>query len=350
MSNAAIDNFHFLRPIWLVVIPLAILLHWRLRRGLSASVQWKTIIAPHLLQHLAVRGHQAKNIRPYQLMTIALILASIAVAGPAWQREITPFTRDQAPLIIVLQLTPSMLSIDQAPTRLERAKQKIRDILERRKGARTALIAYAETAHTVLPLTDDSQLIELYLASLVPGLMPSEGNDPSAALMLANEMMMAATKAADKTNAEWPNNDPSTSGTILFMTDGIDRTHAVKFASHKASSEDQVLFLTVGTVAGGEIDSSGANGQIFGLVEGRAQGVDLGGVRAAADAAGSTLIQATPDISDVEALLSQVRSHLVNAVQDDDRLQWRDSGYWLVWPLVFLILVWSRRGWTVHWG
>ncbi len=333
MPDAGLEQFHFLRPAWLLIIPFAIWLHLRLRRSFSAALVWKSVIAPNLLESLTVGGKEARRLRPYQLMTAALVLASVALAGPTWQREITPFTEDRAPLIVALELTPTMLGVDQPPSRLERAKQKLRDLLERRKGARTAVIGYAGSAHAVLPLTDDIRLIEVYLESLTPDLMPREGDDATTALALA-QTMLAEEGAA---------------GTILFMTDGIDRTHAPRFAEHSDTHKDQMMFLAFGTAVGGPIADSGIGGPSFGLVDGSAPGVDMGGINAVATAAGGSVSQATPDTADVEALSRQIRSHLVNTIQQDERLQWRDFGYVLVWPLAFILLLWARRGWTVNW-
>ncbi len=333
MPDAALDQFHFLRPAWLLVIPLAVWLHVRLRRNVSAVLQWQEAIAGHLLEHLTVGGRDAGRIRPYQLLTAVLVLTSIALAGPTWQRETTPFTEDRAPLIIALELTPTMLATDQPPTRLERAKQKIRDLLERRKGARTAVIAYAGSAHPVLPLTDDAKLIELYLDSLTPALMPRDGDDASKALALAQQMLSVEDAP----------------GTVLFMTDGIDRTHAPRFAEHRETSQDQVQFLVLGSTAGGPISDGEPAGSSFGLVDGAAPGVDIAGTNAVASAADAKVVRATPDTADVDAVSRRIRTHLVNTIQQDDQLQWRDFGYVLVWPLAFLILVWARGGWTVRW-
>jgi len=258
----------------------------------------------------------------------------LALAGPTWQREITPFTEDRAPLIVALELTPTMLGIDQPPSRLERAKQKLRDLLERRKGARTAVIGYAGSAHAVLPLTDDTRLIEIYLESLTPDLMPREGDDATKALALA-QSMLAQEDAV---------------GTILFMTDGIDRTLAPRFADHAGANKDQLMFLAFGTTAGGPIAKNEKGGSSFGLVDGKAPGTDLDGINAMADTAAATVVQATPDLADIDALSRQIRSHLINTIQQDQRLQWRDFGYVLVWPLAFILLLWARRGWTVNWA
>ena len=229
MTEQFIDQFHFLRPIWLLIIPLALALGYKLRRRFTLADQWRDAISLKLLVHLTVRSETKKRLRPYQLMTVALVLGSLAMAGPTWQREITPFTQDRASLIVALELTPTMLGVDQPPTRLERAKQKIRDILKLRKGARTALIAYAGSAHAVLPLTDDAELIHTYLESLTPDLMPDEGDDASTALILAQTMF----------------EDEQAPSTIIFMTDGIDRTHTSlfsEFLQNSTNTSNQVLF------------------------------------------------------------------------------------------------------------
>ena len=339
MTEQYFDQFHFLRPLWLLIIPLAIALGYQLRRRFKLADQWRGVIASELLVHMTVASETQRRLRPYQLMTAALVLGSLAMAGPTWQREITPFTQDRAPLIVALELTPTMLGIDQQPTRLDRAKQKIRDILERRKGARTAVIAYAGSAHAVLPLTDDAALIQTYLESLLPEIMPKQGDDATTALALATTML--ETEQA--------------SGTIIFMTDGIDRTHAPSFSKFATNSgdaaglNDQVLFLGFGTESGGAIDTGQAKGRTFGLVDSLAPAIDLVGLSAVAQASGTLLLRATPDTSDIDELMRKVRSNLVNTIQQDEKLQWRDFGYVLVWPLAVIILVWARRGWTVRW-
>ena len=113
------------------------------------------------------------------------------LSGPTWRRELPPFVEDKAPLMIVLALSTSMDQADVAPTRLERAKQKIRDLLGVRAGARSGLIAYAGTAHLVMPLTDDRSVIEPFLAALATGLMPGDGKNVTSAVSLATQFLAA---------------------------------------------------------------------------------------------------------------------------------------------------------------
>lgn len=331
---AALASFHFLRPQWLLLLlPIAInyvLMRWRT----SARTQWKQLIAPHLLEHLLVGRGERGRFRPEHLITALLALGTLAVAGPAWQREVSPFAEDTAPLVIALDLSQSMNAADVPPTRLERAKQKIRDLLDARRGARTSLIAYAGTAHSVLPLSDDPTIFATFLDALTTDVMPRQGKEPVAALQLAEETLAGE---------EVP-------GSILFITDGIDAGDAARFAEHASSSDDGLLVLAVGTTDGGPIplgdnrfatDASGR--RVIATL-------DRDGLAAVRDQAGAFVVSATADDADVQRLARRVQSNLQSARQDDETSRWRDAGYWLTVPLVLLGALWFRSGWTVRWS
>jgi Ca-activated chloride channel family protein len=330
MDDSLIANFHFLRPLWLLAVPWTLWTHWRLRRRYLAALQWQAAIAPHLLAHLTVAGQRGLRIRPYQILTLVSLLGVLGAAGPAWERQITPFTEDRAPLVVALELNTSMLAADTQPTRLERAKQKLRDVMARRQGARTAVIVYSGSAHTVLPLTDDVDLVETYLESLLPSVMPLPGDNPAAVLAVADAMLV---------------NEPA-AGSILFLTDGIDASLAPVFEAHRQQSTDQVLILALGTEEGGPV-ARDADPQAD-TVDAE-PGIDLHGLARVASAAGNDLVRVTVDASDIDRIMSGVRSHLVNAIADDENLSWRDAGYLLVWPMALLALMFFRRGWTVQW-
>ena len=160
------EAFHFLRPWWLLALLPAALFLWLILRREHGERRWEKTIAPHLLKHLLVGRDDRRAFRPAYLVTAVLALGIVGAAGPTWRREPPPFTQDQAPLVIALDVSQSMAGTDIKPSRLERAKQKIRDLLTARAGARTGLIAYAGTAHLVMPPTDDPAVIEPFLAAL----------------------------------------------------------------------------------------------------------------------------------------------------------------------------------------
>lgn len=325
-------DFHFLRPEWLwllaaaAILPLA--LWWRDRRALPGARE----IAPHLLRHLTVPRGRTWWLRPSHLVALALAFGTVGLAGPTWEREPTPFTEDLAPMVIAIDLSVSMNAIDVAPTRLERGKQKIRDLLALRSGARTALVVYAGTAHLVLPPTDDPSVFGLYLDALSTDLMPREGKDASAALAVA---------AAILEKDEVP-------GSVLFITDGISRKHVGAFAQF-ARGDAEVMVLGVGTTEGGPVRV----GESRFLMEGGRRVVarlDKDGLEALAREAGAYVGTATVDDTDVSRLQRQAQTHLQSVREQDTSARWKDAGYYLVYPVALLSLLWFRRGWTVNWA
>lgn len=315
-------SFHFLRPEWLwALLPIAFIA-LLLARQQSAAVRWRRVIARHLLEHLIVRPRRRGRLQPVHLLTVALALATIGAAGPSWRQEPSPFTEDTAPLVIALDLSPSMLVQDVQPSRLERAKQKLRDLLPERKGARTSLLAYAGTVHTVLPLTDDPRVLESFVTALDPSVMPREGKNPAAALDLAAAMLEA---------------EPAP-GTVLLLTDGIPRGEVQRFAEHGAGSRDQVVVWAIATEAGG-IPPDG----------GELHALDPAGLETLARETGASIQRVTVDDTDVERVLRRIETHLSAARLEEDEGRWRDEGWWLTWPVALVVLVWFRRGWLVEW-
>ena len=112
-----IANFHFLRP-WLLclLIPAIILLWYAWRTQNSSRLGMQSLIADHLLEHLLVGGEKQEKIRPLYLLAAFWVIAVIALAGPSWQKEPSPFTEDTAGLVIALKVTPTMLAQDIQPS------------------------------------------------------------------------------------------------------------------------------------------------------------------------------------------------------------------------------------------
>ena len=301
-----IDNFHFLRPYWLFSLIPAILIWWKLFRRQDARSAWQALIAPHLLDHLLVGRHQQAHLWPIHLLFVVWLLMIIALSGPTWKKMPSPFAADRAGMMVVLKVTPSMMAEDVPPSRLSRAKHKLHDLIKRRQGAATGLIAYAGSAHLVMPLTRDGDIIDAMAQGLAPDIMPVEGDALSAALKMA---------ATNIQNA-------GTAGTIVVMAD------TVAPQARGVTLKGGIQFLAV-KAAGTATDP---------------------GMTAAAKHLDAQIVDLSVDSMDVGDLVRRAARRPIRVTSAQDGAHWKDAGYFLL-PVIFLMsLLWARRGWTVRSG
>lgn len=304
-----IENFHFLRPWWLLSLIPAASLWWVLFRRQDVRTAWRALIAPHLLDHLLVGGRQRKRVRPIHLLLLVWVLMGISLAGPSWQKEPSPFAEDTAGMIVVFKVTPSMTAEDVQPSRLERGKQKLHDLLEMREGGATGLIAYSGSAHLVMPLTRDGRIIDIMAEGLEPGIMPVEGDALADALIMAGSLFKQAGRA----------------GSVLVIADTVSPAQVAKLNQPPDQERPPVQFLAVNAL-GAPADQ---------------------GLENAANALGARVAKLTIDASDLEAITRQARRDLQTVLTQQSGERWKDSGYALVPLIVLAALPWARRGWQV---
>lgn len=187
--SAWLSQLHFLRPLWLLgLLALPLLLLWLWRDGRRQN-PWQAVVDDHLLAALLEPGQRPGGRLPLLLSMLLAGLALVALAGPAYRQLPQPLQRNQAALVIALDLSAGMLAGDLAPDRLTRARFAIADLLRLRRDGQTALIAYAGDAFTVAPLTDDAATLENLLGALAPDVMPEPGQRLDRAIDLAAQLL-----------------------------------------------------------------------------------------------------------------------------------------------------------------
>jgi Ca-activated chloride channel family protein len=328
-----LSDFHFLRPLWLLLALFGAVLPLLWRRGRDLQRRLRGNIAEHLLPHLLITPQDHQRLRPVHLLCALLILGAVAAAGPTWEQDRPDFLENRAPLIIAVDLSPSMDASDVQPTRLEAAKHKLHDLIQRRAGARTALIAYAGSAHLVLPPTDDPALLDTFIQALGSGLIDKPGKDIGAVIDQAKRLL----------NAE------KTPGSLLLITDGADTTDFDGLDKRVGDSPLQVLVLAVGNEDGGIIHD--ANGQTRTDASGRPAlgSFDQAALKQLASALDAPLGSLTLNDDDLDWIELHAQQHFQSASAEQRELHWKDAGYWLCWPLLLLALCNVRKGWSVNW-
>ncbi|KUJ85504.1 hypothetical protein AVO45_00455 [Ruegeria marisrubri] len=303
----ALSALHLLRPWALLLVPVILLLWWRVRNPRGQGAEQPSGIAPHLAEALTVGKASAGRIQPIDSAALALVLLTLAAAGPTWSRVPNPFLSQTAPLVVAIEVGSSMENPDVPPSRLERARFKVMDLVERRAGANTALIAYAGTAHRAAPLTDDPNILKALLEGLSPEVMPRDGDDATAAMRMAD---------AELARVETP-------GAILFVLDGLNSVDLPAF-NERGETDPPVMVLFVAP-----------------------ETAPLGALE---NLAGVEVIRMTADESDLDRIERVAQSAYRAALLGDDRLEWEDRGWMLAWPAALILLLWFRKGWTTRWG
>ncbi|NVJ58152.1 MAG: VWA domain-containing protein [Vibrionaceae bacterium] len=306
------SQFHFLRPWWLLAFVPMVLLLW-LRSLEDSRPSWKDVLPEHLRSALTIGDKGWRKQLPLKLLLVNVTLAIIICAGPTWQREASPFGEDKASMLVVLDNSDSMLQKDLPPSRLERAKQKVRDLLAAREGGRTGLVVYAGSAHVAMPVTQDAKVFDPFLAAISPDIMPVDGKDASQALALIDQQL---------------NNELGSS--VLLVSDGVTPNTIDRFAAFFSAKPYQLLIL-----AAGNPDRVSDNP------------MDLDSLRALARATGGRLVEVSVDGSDIETLNRLVERNM--QLNGESSMPWKDMGYVLLYPIALIMMLWFRKGWLVQW-
>jgi Ca-activated chloride channel family protein len=309
-----LESFHFLRPVWLsLFIPFVILIAYRLVRQTGNVTQFNHL--PSHLQEALIVGEQGwSRHAPIILLSFIGVLAIFVAAGPSWEREPSPVAQDIAPLVIVLDASNSMLESDLPPSRLHRAKQKIKQLVEQREGGVFALIAYSGSAHQVMPLTKDKSILAPMLDAVSPQVMPYQGKFEHYTLPIIRSSLERSI----------------VSGTVLLLTDAVNRDYIADWQSYTESTGENLIVWGIGNSG---IDSI--------------QPFDESTLKLLASSTKGTYVGFTDDGDDIKQINKEINQHLSD--EGDQHSPWKDASYPLIWLIVPCYLLWARRGWLVQW-
>lgn len=304
-------DLQLLRPYWLLALfPLAVI--WlRYRRSGLQGQGIRKVIDPHLVDQMVVGSTVKSIVSPNNMLLILLLLTVFGLSGPTFQREVSPFAGDDAGLMVLLKLGSSMNSKDLQPSRLERAKQKLRDLLELRKGKSTGLIVYSGSSHLVMPLTSDASVIVTMIEDLTPDLMPKDGDDLARAMALGQRMIKQSGEV----------------GSLLIMADSVSAAQitALSEATEKMTTLPvQILSINaIGTTVEPSLEKAGK------LFDAR-------------------LVEVSLDTADVENIARSAVTSLSQVGEHETGERWCDEGYWFLPFIAGIFLLWFRKGWVIR--
>ena len=332
-------NFHFLRPEWFYALIPAVFLFVLLRYRQSHHSNWEKAIDPHLLSHILDNPDKVVSKSPLTLLLVAWLLATLAVAGPVWRQTSQPVHEREDALVVIFDLTRSMLATDVKPDRLVRAKRKLIDLLELREEGVTALIVFAGDAHVVSPLTDDTKTIAAMIPSLSPDIVPAPGSALAPALVKAVDLFRDGGTA---------------SGRILIITDEIRDVVASQRVAREFRNAYPVSVMSVGTKEGGPVALVNGRPEAGYLKDTRGNIVipklNASSLKDFADLAGGRYSPMTLTEEDLGYLLAEqplLQNDAYREIERDFDV-WFEEGPWLLLLLLPLAALGFRRGWV--WG
>lgn len=290
----------FTRPWWLLaIVPLALLV-WRLWRAPPGGAAWREVIDAHLLPHLLVGAAPGSRRGNFALLTAGLLLAVLALAGPALEDQPAGGLRRDATRIVMVDLSAPSDAAGTAPPPPERVRLKIVELLRALPEAQTALVVYAGEPYLVVPPTADVDTIIPFVPELAADAMPVPGNRPERALAMAGQVL-----------------------------------------ARSGSDLREIVWITAGA-GGGPLPAAPAGVRLAILDVAAAPDA---GLAAFAASNGAAYARVAADDADIRALVaaSGARGGWRSAWQPGSRAT-LDLGHWLLLPLLALAALGFRRG------
>jgi len=187
-----------------------------------------------------------KQYLKFGLLFTALALFIFVVAGPQFGSKLETSKKQGIEVMVCLDVSNSMLSTDVSPTRLDKSKMILSNLIDNLKNDKIGLIVFAGDAFIQLPITSDYVSAKMFLSSINPAMVPVQGTAIGAAINLATRSFTP---------------DEKSQKTIILITDGENHEDdAVGAAKAAADKKIRVNVLGVGSVEGGPIPVPESNG------------------------------------------------------------------------------------------
>ena len=228
----------------LAVVPVFIGLYiWYTRRKRRQLAEFGD---PALVSELMPNASRVRPNVKFSILMVALILLIVAAARPQYGQREQTVKRQGIEAIIALDISNSMLAEDVAPCRLDRAKQMLSKMIDQMVDDKVGLVVFAGEAYTQLPITCDYVSAKMFLNSITPDLIKTQGTAIGAALNTAIQSF-----GSEETDA---------SRAIILITDGENHEDdATAVAARAKELGIKVIVVGIGKPEGSPIPMPGTN-------------------------------------------------------------------------------------------
>jgi len=192
-----------------------------------------------LVAKLSPEKSQFKSILKFVVLVLALASLIMALVNPKMRTKMETIKREGIDIVFAVDVSKSMLAEDVAPSRLEKSKQLVSQIINQLGNDRIGIVAYAGSAFPVLPITTDYGVTKMFLQSMNTNMVSSQGTSLDEAINLSGTFF-------DKSN--------KTSKLVILISDGEDHSEGAEDAAAEATKMGmKIITIGVGTPKGGPI-------------------------------------------------------------------------------------------------
>ena len=180
------------------------------------------------------------------LILLSISILIFAASGPQIGIRLSPVDRKGLDLVFCIDVSSSMRGTDIKPTRLDKSKFEVSQMIQNLKGDRVAIIVFAGSSHLYLPLTTDYEAAHLFLDQIDTNMIPTQGT---------------ALSSAIETGLSAFSEDNSKYKVLILITDGEDHEGEAISLARQASKRGMIIHtIGVGTIAGSLIPNINSSG------------------------------------------------------------------------------------------
>ncbi len=232
---------------FLLIIPLVLFFLWAHRGRRLARDRFAQ---PSRLRMLASSYSRTGRITKFVLLVVGLIFLTFAAARPQWGTHAVMMKREGLDIMILLDTSKSMDAEDMKPSRLEKAKQEIRGVVERLRGDRIGLVLFAGQSFIHCPLTLDYSAFNIFMDVVNSDIIPTQGT-------AIGNAIETALKAFDQSERKYK--------VMILLTDGEDHdTKPIEAAEHAKEQGVRIFTIGIGSVRGEPIPIKNRRGETVG--------------------------------------------------------------------------------------
>ncbi len=192
-----------------------------------------------LLNVLSPEKSSFKPSLKFGILLLGLAMLILGLVNPKIGTKVEKVKREGIDIVFAVDVSKSMLAEDVAPNRLEKSKQLVSQIINNLGSDRIGIIAYSGSAFPVLPITTDYNIAKMFLQSMNPGMISSQGSNLDEAIELTEKYFEGSG---------------NTSKLLIMVTDGEDHSEAAESAAEQARKKGiKIITIGVGTTSGGPI-------------------------------------------------------------------------------------------------